>query len=87
MPRTLSQYYATLTDATSKGIDIHQTHSVEDAIEDTEEKINLIRSNSKLLLLNQTKQPDYGNCGVYATSLQHRPPPGSRISDKANCKT
>ncbi|MDJ1502337.1 low affinity iron permease family protein [Xanthocytophaga agilis] len=41
--RTLSQYYATLADVSSKATNIHESHSIEEAIDDTKEKLEFER--------------------------------------------
>jgi low affinity Fe/Cu permease len=56
--RTLSQYYSTLAEAASKAINIHESHSVEEAIEDTEEKVEYERTKGQQKQTRKKPAPD-----------------------------
>ncbi len=45
--RTLSQYYSTLADSASKAINLHESHSIEEAIDDTLEKVAIEKAENQ----------------------------------------
>lgn len=59
--RTLSQYYATLADVSSKATNIHESHSIEEAIDDTKEKLEFERQENQKKAEKEQSAETYTN--------------------------